>query len=192
MQTLCVTMTEKGDDSYMTIGEKIEQLAKERGWSLHKLAALAGVPYSTVYSAVKRKSNRIDMNALERLAGVLGVSVSDLSGVEFELHDDGSSAAVVDIDKLNPMVVKMLTSTENTQGLQLGFYFKDENERREFEYLITNGDIPPEMIARLISAFLKLNYEGKRMLINQAETLAQCEVLLRIQDNTHAGMHSKE
>lgn len=67
----------------MTTGERIEQLAKERGMSLHKLATLAGVSYNTVYSAAKRKSNRIDMNTLERLASVLQVSVAELYWGEY-------------------------------------------------------------------------------------------------------------
>ena len=64
----------------MTTGERIEQLAKERGMSLHKLAALAGVSYNTVYSAVKRKSDRLDRKNVEKLATVLEVPPSDILG----------------------------------------------------------------------------------------------------------------
>ena len=35
-------------------GERIAELAKERGLTLRKLAILSGVPYNTLYSAVKR------------------------------------------------------------------------------------------------------------------------------------------
>ena len=113
----------------MTTGERIEQLARMRGMSLHKLATLAGVSYNTVYSAAKRKSNRIDMNTLERIASVLGVSVSDLSGVLFENHDDGSSVAIVDIDKVSHGAAERLTSNKDPKGHH-GFQLENESDKK--------------------------------------------------------------
>lgn len=59
----------------MTTGERIEKLAVERGLSLRKLAMLAGVPYNTVYSAVKRKSDRVDRKIVEKIAKALDVDI---------------------------------------------------------------------------------------------------------------------
>ena len=59
----------------MSTGERIEQLARERGMSLHKLATLAGVSYSTLYSAAKRKSDRVDRKIVEKVAAALGVEI---------------------------------------------------------------------------------------------------------------------
>lgn len=60
----------------MSTGERIAQLAKERNMSLHKLAELSGVSYNTLYSAMRRKSDRVDSRTLEKVARVLGVDVS--------------------------------------------------------------------------------------------------------------------
>ena len=66
----------------MTTGERIEQLAKERGLSIHKLASLAGVSYNTLYSAVKRKSDRVDRKTVEKVAKALGVDVTEIIETE--------------------------------------------------------------------------------------------------------------
>ena len=60
----------------MSTGERIAQLAKARNMSLHKLAELSGVSYNTLYSAMRRKSDRVDSRTLEKVARVLGVDVS--------------------------------------------------------------------------------------------------------------------
>lgn len=59
----------------MTTGERIEELAKEKGLSLRKLSTMAGVSYNTVYSAVKRRSDRVDRKIVEKLAKALDVDV---------------------------------------------------------------------------------------------------------------------
>ena len=88
----------------MTIGERIGQLAEERGMSLHKLAILAGVSYNTVYSAVKRKSDRLDRKNVEKIATVLGVPLSDILGYEIRDLDD-CSFAIIDGDRVDPEVL---------------------------------------------------------------------------------------
>lgn len=57
-----------------TIGERIADIATARGFNLHGLASKADVAYNTLYSIVKRKSNRIDPEMLSKIAKALGVS----------------------------------------------------------------------------------------------------------------------
>ena len=71
----------------MTTGERIEQLAKERGLSIHKLAVLAGVSYNTLYSAVKRKSDRVDRKTVEKVAKALGVDLRAVISDEQYMND---------------------------------------------------------------------------------------------------------
>lgn len=71
----------------MTTGERINQLAKERGLSIHKLATLAGVSYNTLYSAVKRKSDRVDRKIVEKVAKALDVDVRTVISDEQYLND---------------------------------------------------------------------------------------------------------
>ena len=64
----------------MSIGEKIGELTLAEGMNLRQLAIKADVPYNTVYVLVKRSSNRIEWETLEKIAAALGVSAQDLRG----------------------------------------------------------------------------------------------------------------
>ena len=76
----------------MTTGERIEQLAKERGLSIHKLAVLAGVSYNTLYSAVKRKSDRVDRKTVEKVAKALGVDITVILSEDQRITDFAEKA----------------------------------------------------------------------------------------------------
>lgn len=76
----------------MTTGERIEQLAKERGLSIHKLAVLAGVSYNTLYSAVKRKSDRVDRKTVEKVAKALGVDITVILSEDQRITDFAEEA----------------------------------------------------------------------------------------------------
>lgn len=57
----------------MTVGERIEEFAKRKNMSIRKLALSAGIPYTTLYSVVKRKSDRVDSEKLAKIANALGM-----------------------------------------------------------------------------------------------------------------------
>lgn len=62
----------------MGIGKRIQELCKTRGLSVHKLSIMANVPYSTLYSMIKRDSEGADGETLNRLAKALNVSVVEI------------------------------------------------------------------------------------------------------------------
>ena len=62
----------------MGVGNRIEALCADKGLSIRKLALTADVPYSTLYSAIKRNSNGIDLDTLKKIASALGVHYSIL------------------------------------------------------------------------------------------------------------------
>ena len=62
----------------MGVGNRIAALCADKGLSIRKLALKADVPYSTLYSAIKRDSNGIDMDTLKKIADALGVSWFEL------------------------------------------------------------------------------------------------------------------
>lgn len=62
----------------MGIGKRIGLICQEEGISLRQLAIKAKIPYSTLYSAVKRDSNGIDSEALKRIAEALDVDLVSL------------------------------------------------------------------------------------------------------------------
>lgn len=57
----------------MNTGEIIGKFAEQRGKNIHQLAAEAGVPYTTLYAVVKRKSARVSQDIIQRVALALDV-----------------------------------------------------------------------------------------------------------------------
>lgn len=63
----------------MQTGEIIGNLAKEKGINLRQLSIKADVPYNTLYAIVKRKSSRVDVETLLKIAKALDVHLRDLA-----------------------------------------------------------------------------------------------------------------
>lgn len=58
----------------MALGANIQKIAEEQGLSLKELARRSGVPYTTLYSLVKRDSNKTDHDSLDKIAIALNVN----------------------------------------------------------------------------------------------------------------------
>ena len=58
----------------MGIGSKLTALMKQQNTNANELAQKAGVPATTVYSLIKRDSNRVDIDSLIKIARALGVT----------------------------------------------------------------------------------------------------------------------
>lgn len=66
----------------MTTGELIDFYAKGKNINLHKLATMSGVSYNTLYSIVRRKSNKVDMKTIEKVAKALEIFPQELLPLE--------------------------------------------------------------------------------------------------------------
>lgn len=131
----------------MTVGERIGNIAKEKGINLHKLSSLAVVPYNTIYSIVKRKSNRVDMDVLPQIATALGVRL-------FELLPE-------DIARLYKA------------GIEFGYngsQFENKLYSRYFESIGYSGSRAEQ---KIISAFSSLNEEGQQKALERVEELTE-------------------
>lgn len=62
----------------MGVGNRIAQQCVNKGLSVRQLALKADIPYSTLYSAIKRDSNGIDTATIKKIASALGVSWYEL------------------------------------------------------------------------------------------------------------------
>ena len=62
----------------MTFGENLETILEEKGLNMHKLAEISGVSYNTIYSLVKRNSNKVSYSVLSKLAYALNLKPHDL------------------------------------------------------------------------------------------------------------------
>lgn len=68
----------------MGIGSKIKQVIKEKNMTIKQIAEKTGIPVNTLYSIIKRDSERVRPETVQALADVLGVTPTYLIG-----YDDG-------------------------------------------------------------------------------------------------------
>lgn len=66
----------------MTLYERIESLAKEKGFSVCGLCKTAGVPHSTIYELKSGKKVDLNRKTTEKLATALEITVDELYGKE--------------------------------------------------------------------------------------------------------------
>lgn len=119
----------------MAIGKRIQEIAKEQGLSLKELATRAEVPYTTLYSMVKRDSNKTDYDTLHRLAHALNVAMWTLGNFDTivtekpegeerllyafdQLNESGQAKAVERVEELTeiPKYQKKPSSDESEDG----------------------------------------------------------------------------
>lgn len=131
----------------MTIGERIEAIAKEKNINLHKLASLSCIPYNTLYSIVRRKSNRVDYSILENISDSLQISVTDL------LSEDAASAY--------------------RHGLNFGYEGGRKENEMYMRFFKNAGYCASKTEMKLISAFSTLNQLGQQKAVERVEELAE-------------------
>lgn len=93
----------------MGIGSKLTRLMKEQNTNANELASRANVPATTIYSLIKRDSNRVDIDSLIKIARVLGVTaeyfcnedVQNLPNVQnIAAHKDGENFTADELEKI--------------------------------------------------------------------------------------------
>ena len=62
----------------MGIGKRIGEECARHGLTIRQLSLKANIPYSTLYSAIKRDSDGMDFETVKKLAAVLGMSWYEL------------------------------------------------------------------------------------------------------------------
>lgn len=80
----------------MTVIERIKEISKKRGWNLQKTAMEAGIGINTIY---KWKSQTPKIDAISKVADVLGVSVDYLLGNTDEMHSNKKDDKTVDLEQ---------------------------------------------------------------------------------------------
>lgn len=68
----------------MGISNRLTNLMKENGTNANDLALRAGIPASTIYSLIRRDSNRVDIDSLIKIAKALNVTADYLLETGFE------------------------------------------------------------------------------------------------------------
>lgn len=85
----------------MGIGVRLEAIMKAKDINANELAKKIGVTPSTIYSMIKRDSNRVDIDLIIKIAHALGMTADELLSEEpYEKPD--TLAAHFDGEDLSP------------------------------------------------------------------------------------------
>lgn len=77
-----------------TIGKKIRELRKKRGWSLEDLANRSNTHKSYIWEIENRPAKRIGVKKITEVAGALGVTVTSLIDTEVSPEENAVAARV--------------------------------------------------------------------------------------------------
>ena len=112
----------------MGIGKRIKQKASEAGLNLKTVAKEADIPYTTLYSIVKRDSERVDPSTLTKIAEALNVSMLKLATGEESFGDrlkrireqkNFSVEKLSEQTKISETAIQMYESGEIEPGVEI-------------------------------------------------------------------------
>ena len=125
----------------MGVGNRIAQQCVNKGLSVRQLSLKADIPYSTLYSAIKRDSNGIDTATIKKIASALGVSwyelVSDEPEEQAEAIKTSMKEKLGEIAQQNKPLHKMAPAEAIEQ---LGFHieFRSDDDHIAYLYSLLN------------------------------------------------------
>lgn len=187
----------------MGIKKRLEKLMEDRGLNASKLADIAELPKSTVYTLLKRDSSNVSYQTAQKLATALGCSESDI--LDFKEDDkayyEGLKRKIVNLTQELNSLKATGKHVEHTivddSGNQ---FFIEENENWaeinniemelaglsfEIEGLLGKLKIPlePLQYAEIINYYKMLNDTGKLEAIKRVEELTLIEKYTRKDDD---------
>lgn len=93
----------------MNITAKIEQLRKEKGWSVARLAREANIPTVSLRVMLSRQDvNNYSVTALIKIANVLGATVSELTKTD----EEESAKPKISVNQMEQLKVAMEQTIE--------------------------------------------------------------------------------
>lgn len=166
----------------MGIGKIIGEECERQGLSLRQLSIKAGVPYSTLYSAVKRDSNGIDATTLKKIAMALNLyslytytvnqSMYDSLTPYLRTLDGNDSGPAAPMDQSDTPHGSTLTAAPDSAA----------GKAANLAHLmgrISAGDIPdtgraaPAQVEQLLQDFNKLNPGGREKALERVHELTE-------------------
>lgn len=94
----------------MGIGKRLEDLMEKRGVNANELAKLIGVAPTTLYSMIKRDSNRVDIDLIIKIAHALGMTADEFLSPEpyapntLAAHFEGENFTPEEMEEINNFV----------------------------------------------------------------------------------------
>lgn len=120
----------------MQTGELIGNLAKEKGINLRQLSIKADVPYNTLYAIVKRKSSRVDVETLLKIAKALDVHLRDLADNSWleELDQRLGPEKLAELrtaSKDSPIEIYLKSQGFSVESIPVKWHWENENDPPE-------------------------------------------------------------
>lgn len=166
----------------MGIGKIIGEECERQGLSLRQLSIKADVPYSTLYSAVKRDSNGIDATTLKKIAKALNLYSLYIYTVNQSMYDSltpylrtlrgegaGIAASVEQGDTPHGSTLTAAPDSAAGKAANLAHLMGR----------ISAGDIPdaaeaaPAQVEQLLQDFNKLNPAGREKALERVHELTE-------------------
>lgn len=168
----------------MGIGKRIQELCKKRGLSIRKLSIMANVPYSTLYSIIKRDSDGVDSETISRIAKALNVPVMDIWIEIDEMCNYETERVAYELASISR---KRAIKTDEFQRLYEEFEEKSKKygippEAEKYVRILRQlGYLPNKdtevntqnVIPKLLQAIEKLNDDGKIIAVQRIEELTE-------------------
>lgn len=161
----------------MTTGKRIGDLAKQKKINLHRLADLAGISYNTLYSIVRRESDKVDLDNVRKIALALDVPPIEILGdASLEMIDYGmdmiargvkTSGRAIGADVTLGDIIATCSdhdiSMEEKKAILDGFAIVST----------THDAIESDKLKqKMLSLFDSLNLDGKEKAVNMLEIMA--------------------
>lgn len=143
----------------MGVGSRIEMLCADKGLSIRQLSLKSGVPYSTLYSAIKRDSNGIDTDTLKKIAAALGVSWYEL------LSDNPEEQA----DMINERIDDVISSLNG----QIGRVSPPQRNPKRAAIMLNFIEETFDTKKALLSCYNQLNDEGQKIAVERIRELTE-------------------
>lgn len=147
----------------MTLGERIKQARKNKGFTQKTLGDLVGVVTGTIQQYELGKRQPRD-EQLQRIASVLDVSVGYLQGYEKERI-------------IIPGRLKIITVNDpESEYMQYRIEAEDEEAYKQGLQIIESAGVSVQAHtpqALVLAAMDKLNYNGQQKVVERAEELAE-------------------
>lgn len=122
----------------MTTGERIKDAAEEKKMNLHQLAVKAGISYNTLYSIVRRRSDKVDVETLRKIALALEMHPIEIMG------DDQMDMVSYGMDLFQRAMQsskETITAFENDKRSQLLYFYEQLNDDGQKEAVKRLGEL---------------------------------------------------
>lgn len=159
----------------MTVGERIQKYANEKGMTLKQVATDADISYSTLYAIVKRKSDGVRPDLIESIAAALRITPSDLywdkpATSMTELQSRYEKLGYDTTGKKTDEAGRLIGRFELTGTLETS----DESFNFIKDYLELDGNSQVD-IEKIVAAYISMSDIGRKKMVEYAQDLAKIQ-----------------